>query len=141
MTLQACELLVKHFEKRQRSPNPSGLSHLGFDMLLSSDINSMINPRHSTLYQPMDLPLTHYFVASSHNTYLEGDQLTGESSTDMYAAVLKSGCRSIECKFLLFCFFFFFQCTDAIFERSFNSLYVCVCAFHTLSGLLGWSSW
>jgi hypothetical protein len=35
----------------------------------------------------MDNPLSYYFVASSHNTYLTGHQLRGESSVEMYREV------------------------------------------------------
>ena len=97
MTLQACELLIKHFEKRQKQPNPKGLSRSGFELLLSSDINCVFNHwRTHQVYQPMDKPLTHYYIASSHNTCLEGHQLYGESSIDQFAAVLKAGCRCVE---------------------------------------------
>ncbi len=44
----------------------------------------------------MDHPLCDYFIATSHNTYLVGNQVTSESSVDAYIQVLKEGCRCVE---------------------------------------------
>jgi len=41
-------------------------------------------------------PLTSYFISSSHNTYLVGHQLYGDSTTAGYINVLRRGCRCIE---------------------------------------------
>ena len=41
-------------------------------------------------------PLNEYFIASSHNTYLKGRQVVGESSTEAYVAALRHGCRCVE---------------------------------------------
>ncbi|KAH0348280.1 PLC-like phosphodiesterase, partial [Aureobasidium melanogenum] len=41
-------------------------------------------------------PLTDYFISSSHNTYLWGNQLYGKASTKAYQKVLERGCRCVE---------------------------------------------
>ena len=51
---------------------------------------------HGGIVQPLDLPLTDYFIESSHNTYLSGNQLTSRSMVDRYKEVLLSGCRCVE---------------------------------------------
>lgn len=64
--------------------------------LLTSGANDAYSPDMATQYQDMSRPLSDYFIASSHNTYLEGDQLSSRSSVNRYIDDLTNGCRCVE---------------------------------------------
>ena len=48
--------------------------------------------------ESLDKPLSQYYIATSHNTYLSGHQLKGQSSVELYREVkiLNSSLFSIE---------------------------------------------
>lgn len=56
----------------------------GFQMYLCSQEGSVFKPELRELHQDMGQPLSHYFISSSHNTYLLEDQLRGHSSLEAY---------------------------------------------------------
>lgn len=69
------------------------LSFHGFVSYLRSADNDVLNKQHK---QDMTKPLSHYFVNSSHNTYLTNHQLKGLSSCEAYIYALNKGCRCFE---------------------------------------------
>lgn len=65
------------------------LSVAAFTAFLTSPANSAFAPEAACQSQDMSRPLAHYFIESSHNTYLEGDQLAGNSSVNMYISAVQ----------------------------------------------------
>ncbi|CAK0814840.1 unnamed protein product [Prorocentrum cordatum] len=73
------------------------LTELGLSFLLCSAKNPAFDPaRGQKVHQDMTQPISHYWISSSHNTYLERDQLFGTSALEQYQDVLLRGCRCVE---------------------------------------------
>lgn len=59
-------------------------------------ISSVYSSQSTDCVQDMNKPFTDYFLFSSHNTYLTGHQVYGESDPEMYSSALLIGCRLVE---------------------------------------------
>nr|XP_020509980.1 1-phosphatidylinositol 4,5-bisphosphate phosphodiesterase eta-1 isoform X2 [Labrus bergylta] len=88
--------IIDKFEMSDEYKQRGVMGIEGFTSFMRSPTCDIFNPLHHEVNQDMDQPLSNYFIASSHNTYLTGDQLLSHSKTDMYAWVLQSGCRCVE---------------------------------------------
>ncbi|XP_066532606.1 1-phosphatidylinositol 4,5-bisphosphate phosphodiesterase beta-1 [Hoplias malabaricus] len=90
------QALVEKYEPDTMLSQRGQISVEGFARYLSGEENSIIPPEKLDQSEDMTLPLSHYFINSSHNTYLTAGQLAGNSSVEMYRQVLLSGCRCVE---------------------------------------------
>uniref|UniRef100_A0A6Q2XHZ2 Phosphoinositide phospholipase C n=1 Tax=Esox lucius TaxID=8010 RepID=A0A6Q2XHZ2_ESOLU len=88
--------LIERYEPSDTAKTLKAMSIDGFLIYLMSPVGSVFRPRQQNLYQDMNQPLCHYFISSSHNTYLMEDQLRGPSSVEGYIRALKRGCRCVE---------------------------------------------
>ncbi|XP_076002617.1 1-phosphatidylinositol 4,5-bisphosphate phosphodiesterase eta-1 [Genypterus blacodes] len=95
-TPEYCADIIEKFELSDENKQRGVMGIEGFTSFMRSPACDVFNPLHHEVNQDMDQPLCNYFIASSHNTYLTGDQLLSHSKTDMYAWVLQSGCRCVE---------------------------------------------
>ncbi|XP_074545481.1 1-phosphatidylinositol 4,5-bisphosphate phosphodiesterase delta-1-like isoform X2 [Halichoeres trimaculatus] len=95
-TLADAHSIIEKYEPDENAKQSKLLSKDGFLMYLHHPEAMILNPDHKEVYQDMSQPLSHYFISSSHNTYLMEDQLKGPSSTEAYIRALLKGCRCVE---------------------------------------------
>ncbi|CAL1710104.1 unnamed protein product [Somion occarium] len=68
----------------------------GLTSFLLSTENAAFADQHGKVFHDMTRPLPEYFISSSHNTYLVGHQLVGDSTVEGYIRALLHSCRSVE---------------------------------------------
>uniref|UniRef100_A0AAY4CIR5 Phosphoinositide phospholipase C n=1 Tax=Denticeps clupeoides TaxID=299321 RepID=A0AAY4CIR5_9TELE len=88
--------ILEKYEPNTYQLDRDQISLMGFSRYLGGEENSVVPPERLDIMDDMTQPLSHYFINSSHNTYLTVGQLTGLSSVEMYRQVLLTGCRCIE---------------------------------------------
>ncbi|XP_078385995.1 1-phosphatidylinositol 4,5-bisphosphate phosphodiesterase delta-3-like [Cetorhinus maximus] len=88
--------IIHKFELNETAKQNQLLTQDSFMMYLLSPDGDVFSSSHDQVFQDMTQPLSHYFISSSHNTYLMEDQLGGPSSTEAYIRALLRGCRCVE---------------------------------------------
>ncbi|XP_020282663.1 1-phosphatidylinositol 4,5-bisphosphate phosphodiesterase-like isoform X2 [Pseudomyrmex gracilis] len=88
--------IINDYEQNEIARKNKTMTKDGFIRYLMSDENAPVFLDRLDVYMDMDQPLAHYYINSSHNTYLSGRQFGGRSSVEMYRQVLLAGCRCVE---------------------------------------------
>uniref|UniRef100_A0A3B5AWV0 Phosphoinositide phospholipase C n=1 Tax=Stegastes partitus TaxID=144197 RepID=A0A3B5AWV0_9TELE len=88
--------LIQSHEPSEEGRQQGYLSLDGFTSYLTSAECHLFDREHDYVCQDMSQPLSHYYINSSHNTYLIEDQFRGPSDISGYIRALKMGCRCVE---------------------------------------------
>lgn len=91
----AARTIIEKYSTTKTS-KASTLDVNGFMDFLQGGDNQAWDPCHAHIFMDMTQPLCNYFIASSHNTYLAGNQLTGAASAEAYSKSLQDGARCVE---------------------------------------------
>ncbi|CAF0937386.1 unnamed protein product, partial [Didymodactylos carnosus] len=97
ISIDDCSKLIKRFEPSIEGKQCEEMGIDGLRLMLLHDEFCIMNPHHANeVYHDMTRPLSDYFIATSHNTYISDSQVYGECTPETYVRALRSGCRSVE---------------------------------------------
>ncbi|NWH96568.1 PLCD3 phosphodiesterase, partial [Tichodroma muraria] len=83
-SLRQARAIIHTYELNEKAKQQDLMMLDGFMMYLLSAAGDILNQEHTKVHQDMSQPLSHYFISSSHNTYLTRNQIGGTSSTEAY---------------------------------------------------------
>ncbi|KAG7367248.1 phosphatidylinositol-specific phospholipase C, X domain containing protein [Nitzschia inconspicua] len=97
-TLEDTELLIQSIKTMgYTTDDDKRLYKQEFSEFLTSKFNDAYDPAaRLPLESKLDQPLSHYWINTSHNTYLTGDQIQSRSSVVAYVDALFRGCKCLE---------------------------------------------
>uniref|UniRef100_A0A8C9V419 Phosphoinositide phospholipase C n=1 Tax=Scleropages formosus TaxID=113540 RepID=A0A8C9V419_SCLFO len=100
-SLVHAQSLILTYELNEWARKNRFMTPNGFTLYMLSRENDVFDREHTHVYQDMQQPLAHYFISSSHNTYLTRDQVTSDSSTEPYIRCVRRGtcpkCVRLDC--------------------------------------------
>jgi phosphatidylinositol phospholipase C delta len=92
--MSTVESMTRFYTRSEKSP---GLSFSNFSAFITDgNKNSWVAPSKMTVHMDMTQPLHHYYIATSHNTFLCGTQFSSDAEPDMIGIALQQGCRVVE---------------------------------------------
>ncbi|CAF0759543.1 unnamed protein product [Brachionus calyciflorus] len=95
-SLEECKEIIRHFEPSD-AKEEFKFSLYGFISYMKDPHNFIDDlEKTSKVYMKMDHSFASYFINSSHNTYLSGDQITSDTRPDCYMTAIMRGARLLE---------------------------------------------
>ncbi|KAL3925995.1 MAG: hypothetical protein SGILL_000042 [Bacillariaceae sp.] len=97
LSLADTECLFESIKVMGYNPDPKNMDKQEFLEFLNSKANDAYDPaKRMPPTTKLDQPISHYWINTSHNTYLTGDQLQSRSSVVAYGNALLRGCKCLE---------------------------------------------
>mmetsp|Transcript_17847 Transcript_17847/g.42100 ORF Transcript_17847/g.42100 Transcript_17847/m.42100 type:complete len:904 (+) Transcript_17847:89-2800(+) len=93
-------LSAMEYTEDNTAASPTELTKAKFRVYLFDPMNAAYDPAavlgSNGTDHAQDYPMSRYWINSSHNTYLTGDQLNSNSSVEAYMNALRRGCKCLE---------------------------------------------
>jgi phosphatidylinositol phospholipase C delta len=122
-TQEDAKRFIKSMKSLGNSKSSKKISKPEFVHFLHSKYNDAFDPvAIAESSKKLNLPLSNYWINTSHNTYLVGDQIKSRSSVQAYQNVLNRGCKCLE-----------LDCWDGEVDKNTNECVPVIYHGHTLT--------